>query len=132
MTGGVQGHGGWQRVAGSESEGQTEGPGKETLGVTRSCSKLSCLFLMRVPGPGWHDLRMAGVETGMLKDQAPCSWCGPVRGTVMGYGLWKGASYRTQPGRPLGSKSASWRMHTHALPAAQACWLEVHLHLDAN
>lgn len=46
---------------------------EETLGVTKILLQVILFVPHESPGgPGWHDLRMAGVETGMLKDQAPC------------------------------------------------------------
>ena len=106
------------------------GSRKRLWRLQRSYSELSCLFLTRVPGgPGWHDLRMAGVEAGMLKDQAPCpGWCGPV-GHCDGIwaverSLWKGPRL----GDLLGSNSASGDGAPTPFLLLKACWLEIYVH----
>lgn len=123
-------------MAGSESEGQTEGQ-EGASGRYKDPAQVVSLFVPH-ESPGGQDgmIRISGgVETGMLKDQAPC----PVgvaqsRGTVMGYGLWKGASARTNLGDPLGSKSASGGdAHHTPFPAAQGLLVGSTLaFLDAN
>lgn len=111
------------------------GSRKRLWGLQRSCSELSCLFLMRVPGgPGWHDLHMAGVEAGMLKDQASCPG-----GVAQSGALWwdmgcvEEPLKRTQPGRPAGQQVCLWWGYTHTLPAAQGLLVgNILAFLDAN
>lgn len=134
MAGGVWGMG--VAEGGRFWIGETDwGSRKRLWGLQRPCSELSCLFLMRVPGGrGWHDLRMAGVEAGMLKDQAPCPG-----GVARSGALWWGMGCveeplkRTQPGRPTGQQVCLWWGCTHTLPAAQGLLVgNILAFLDAN
>ena len=72
-SGGSRGVGGREEEgAGFASEGQTEGQGfrRRFEGYKDPASKLSCLFLVRVPeGPELQHLHMAYLEGEMLKTQ---------------------------------------------------------------
>ena len=110
------------QVLNQRGKQEAEGSEGDMGGYKDPAPKLSCLFLVRVPGgPGLQDLHVACVEGGMLKTQLLAQ----DRGSAMGCGLWRGAPEKdtaqgtlwgaglplvgVQPHRHCCSRPAGWK-----------------------
>ena len=116
MTGGCAGAWGWQTVAGSESEGQTEGPGRDSGHYKDPAPSYPVCSSWESQGGQdgmifvWQVWKQGCWRTRLL---AQLVW--PSQGHCDGRSLCKDPAWETHWAASLPLVG----MHTHALPAAQ-------------
>ena len=121
MSGGLEAGKKRGQVLNQRGKQEAEGSERDLGGYKDPDPKLSCLFLVRVPGgPGLQDLHVACVEGGMLKTQLlaqdSVSQSGAQRWAV---GCGEEPLKRTQPKEPSGEQVCLWWGYIHTTTAAQ-------------